>query len=241
MQILLPLEDSPFPRPLHLQPLPLALLPQVLELDRRCLGGLWSEAGYRRELESDQSELWVLTTGGIVQASQGAQVGASAGCCNSGGDKGHGPGDCPGDCGLDGSIQVIAMACLWAILDEAHVTLLAVDPDWRRQGLGQYLLWAILGAARSRQLSWAALEVRVSNQVALDLYGKFGFQSIGRRRRYYQDTGEDAAILWLKGLQTETFSQSHHQRGQQIHQHLQQAGWQPPTLAPCLEKYASKS
>jgi ribosomal-protein-alanine N-acetyltransferase len=58
--------------------------------------------------------------------------------------------------------------------------------------------------------------VRASNQIALSLYQKFGFQEAGRRRRYYQDNGEDALILWRGGLQSPEFEQELNQWKQQI-------------------------
>jgi [ribosomal protein S18]-alanine N-acetyltransferase len=94
------------------------------------------------------------------------------------------------------------------ILDEAHITILAVHPAAQRQGWGQVLLWALLSCAYGRGLARATLEVRASNLGALSLYQKFGFQTAGRRRRYYQDTGEDALILWLGGMQHPNFGQT---------------------------------
>lgn len=120
---------------------------------------------------------------------------------------------------------LVGLGCVWAILEEAHITLLAVHPDYQRLGFGQTLLYALLMAAWQRQLEWATLEVRVSNQKAIALYQKFGFQSIGQRRRYYQDTGEDALILWRSGLQKPDFTEALAQWLQGIHSRLGQAGW----------------
>lgn len=100
---------------------------------------------------------------------------------------------------------ILALGCLWAILDEAHITLLLVHPEHRRQGLATQLLSALLQSARQRGLSWATLEVGATNAAALALYHKFGFQTIGTRKGYYQKTGEDALILWRKGLQAQDF------------------------------------
>lgn len=119
----------------------------------------------------------------------------------------------------------IALGCLWAILDEAHITLLAVHPDYQRQGLGQAMLLALLIAARQRNLSWATLEVRTSNQVAIDLYAKFGFTEVGKRPKYYPDNGEDALILWRRGLQSDEFAQELATWQQQINQRLTRSNW----------------
>lgn len=102
--------------------------------------------------------------------------------------------------------QLLGMGCFWSILEEAHITLLAVHPQYQSQGLGQALLYSLLRTAGDRGLERATLEVRASNLAAISLYEKFGFQTAGRRRRYYQDNGEDALILWLSDLQHPQFS-----------------------------------
>ena len=72
-----------------------------------------------------------------------------------------------------------------------HIMNIAVDPDERRQGIGTRLLERV-GETRAR----FTLEVRQSNAAAIDLYERFGFRTAGMRRRYYQDNGEDALIMW---------------------------------------------
>jgi [ribosomal protein S18]-alanine N-acetyltransferase len=99
---------------------------------------------------------------------------------------------------LDG---LIGFGCFWAILDEAHITLLGIHPQYQRQGLGKLLLSALLDKARKIEMARATLEVRASNQGAIDLYEKYGFQTVGRRKKYYQDNDEDGVIMWRGGLQ----------------------------------------
>lgn len=94
----------------------------------------------------------------------------------------------------------VGVGCFWAILDEAHVTLLGIHPCWRQQGLGQLLLAILLQEAQRRQLVRATLEVRASNQGAIALYEKFNFRVAGRRPNYYQNPSEDALILWRGSL-----------------------------------------
>jgi ribosomal-protein-alanine N-acetyltransferase len=67
-------------------------------------------------------------------------------------------------------------------------------------------VWGLLKKSRDRNLEWATLEVRVSNQTAIALYKSFGFQEIGRRPNYYEVTGEDALLLWCKGIHTQEFA-----------------------------------
>lgn len=120
---------------------------------------------------------------------------------------------------------LLGMGCMWTILEEAHITLLAVHPDYQRQGLGQALLLALLTVACDRGLERATLEVRATNQPALALYQKFGFKTAGRRRGYYKDTGEDALILWRGDLQYPQFQQSLAEWEQTIGDRLQAADW----------------
>jgi [ribosomal protein S18]-alanine N-acetyltransferase len=102
--------------------------------------------------------------------------------------------------------KLLGMGCFWAILDEAHITILAIHPQYHRQGLGQLLLYSLLEKASDRGLERATLEVRASNLAAISLYQKFGFKIAGRRKRYYQDNGEDALLLWLSDLQSPQFA-----------------------------------
>ncbi|MGD1901121.1 MAG: ribosomal protein S18-alanine N-acetyltransferase [Geitlerinemataceae cyanobacterium] len=94
---------------------------------------------------------------------------------------------------------LVGYGCLWAIVDEAHVTILGVHPDRRRRGFGEVLLHALLSIARQRQLTRATLEVNTQNHAALALYEKIGFRRAGCRKGYYPN-GDDAAILWKNGL-----------------------------------------
>jgi ribosomal-protein-alanine N-acetyltransferase len=90
---------------------------------------------------------------------------------------------------------VVGFAGLWVMVDEAHVTTFAVDPRWRRRGVGERLLLALLDISLARHAREATLEVRLSNMPARRLYEKYGFRPVGIRPRYYSDNGEDALIM----------------------------------------------
>ncbi|HWJ02708.1 MAG TPA: ribosomal protein S18-alanine N-acetyltransferase [Verrucomicrobiae bacterium] len=96
--------------------------------------------------------------------------------------------------------RVIGYMGVWIILDEAHITNVAISPEYRNQRLGDYLMQVVtqnclaLGAVRM------TLEVRVSNLAAQNLYTRLGFKSAGIRRGYYTDTKEDAIIMWKEIL-----------------------------------------
>jgi len=127
---------------------------------------------------------------------------------------------------------LIGLGCLWAILEEAHITLLTIHPDYRQQGLGQAVLLGLLSTARRRGLERSTLEVRVSNAAAIALYEKFGFQTAGRRRRYYTRPEEDALILWRSGLQEPEFHQFLTCQDHQLRGRLAENGWL--LLAPAV-------
>ena len=97
---------------------------------------------------------------------------------------------------------VVGFAGLWVMVDEAHVTTFAVDPRWRRRGVGERLLLALFDLAATRHAREATLEVRLSNMPARRLYEKYGFRPVGIRPRYYSDNGEDALIMTTDPLGT---------------------------------------
>lgn len=102
---------------------------------------------------------------------------------------------------------VVGYAGMWVILEEAHVTTIAVDFRFRGRGIGERLLVALIEEARSRGARWVTLEVRRSNRVAQSLYRKYGFHEVHVRRRYYSDNGEDAVIMWTRNIWEDPFRQ----------------------------------
>jgi ribosomal-protein-alanine N-acetyltransferase len=91
--------------------------------------------------------------------------------------------------------RVVGYGGMWVVVDEAHITTFAVDPDYRRQGIGERVLLALMDLARAREAREATLEVRLSNLAARRLYEKYGFRPVGLRPRYYSDDNEDALIM----------------------------------------------
>ena len=157
----------------------------IVNLDRLCFGGLWSEDSYRRELTSENSYFL-----GIIAS------------------------------GANQNREPIGFGCFWAILDEAHITLLGIHPQYQGQGWGKLLLCALLHKAREIQMARATLEVRDSNQIAIHLYEQYGFETLGRRKKYYQDTGEDGLIMWRGRLQDPQFADELEQWFQSAHDRI---------------------
>ena len=91
--------------------------------------------------------------------------------------------------------RVVGYICLWEVVDELHVTNVAVHPDARRRGFARALLESVFAHARVAGSRIVLLEVRPSNTEAIPLYESFSFRVVGRRRGYYYDTGEDALVM----------------------------------------------
>ena len=91
--------------------------------------------------------------------------------------------------------HIVGYVGFWMMVDEAHITTIAVRRSHRRRGLGELLLIAAIDRATSLGASVVTLEVRVSNLAAQALYEKFGFAKVGIRPRYYGDNNEDAIIM----------------------------------------------
>ncbi|GAB6273270.1 MAG: ribosomal protein S18-alanine N-acetyltransferase [Peptococcaceae bacterium] len=92
--------------------------------------------------------------------------------------------------------KVIGYGGMWLILDEAHITNLAVYRNYRQRGAGRAIMQEFIRHAIHSGITRLTLEVRPSNQAARHLYATLGFKEKGRRRGYYLDTNEDAIIMW---------------------------------------------
>ena len=90
--------------------------------------------------------------------------------------------------------RIIGFAGAWIVLDEAHVTNIAVKAEWRGRGVGRRLTEALMQYAANLGVVYATLEVRRSNVLAQTLYKSLGFEYVGVRKRYYEDNGEDAVL-----------------------------------------------
>ena len=96
--------------------------------------------------------------------------------------------------------RIVGFAGAWIVLDEAHVTNIAVAADCRGRGIGRKLTEALMQYAANLGVVYATLEVRRSNAVAQSLYKSLGFEYVGVRKRYYEDNGEDAFLYCCQRL-----------------------------------------
>lgn len=96
--------------------------------------------------------------------------------------------------------ETVAYAGTWHIIDEGHITTIAVKKDYMRKHIGEAIIVKILEDCYKEGIKYLTLEVRVSNEAAIGLYTKYGFNSLGTRKGYYQDNNEDALIMWTENI-----------------------------------------
>ena len=180
-------------------------VPDVGRVERRCFPNPWPASAYRRELQNPAQNHY------IVLRHQRPESGRSD--ANGAPGRGSEPARLvPRRSLLPVSIgrrhenassslgPIIGFAGMWLAFDEAHITTIGVDPEYRGEGLGELLFLAMIDEAIARGANWLTLEVRVSNAPAQALYRKYGFTVHGTRKRYYSDNNEDALIMWSRAL-----------------------------------------
>lgn len=159
-----------------IRPLNYSDLPQVLAIERRSFPTPWSLAMFVLELSRPSGVCLATTEVGEVQSGGGVEGGGR---------------------GRAGHQRLLGYLICSRYADDWHIMNIAVDPTARRRGLATALLEELFArAGRDRAYT---LEVRTSNDPAIALYERFGFRPAGLRKRYYQDTGEDALIMWRLG------------------------------------------
>lgn len=101
--------------------------------------------------------------------------------------------------------ELVGYAGTWHIIDEGHITTIAVKKEYLRNHIGEAIIQKIIDDCYKNNIKYLTLEVRVSNIPAIKLYEKYGFQSLGTRKAYYQDNNEDALIMWTENIFYEKF------------------------------------
>jgi len=172
--------------PVVLRPMQEEHIPAVMAIERRSFPSPWPESAYRYELRhSAHSQFYVL------QLRQGQE------------DSSTWRDRLWGVLQREEKPSILGYVGLRFRNDDAHVSNIAIHPDWRGLGLGEYLLLEAMDKGIRHGARRITLEVRASNEVARQLYRKVGFRRIGVRRDYYQD-GEDAVLMALGPLDAET-------------------------------------
>jgi ribosomal-protein-alanine N-acetyltransferase len=168
-----------------IRPMILDDLEQVVAIDQMSFSLPWPAHSFRYELlENDVSRQWVATVDEAKIAAFGSETNA------------HDPGADAQS--VSKTPKIISMIVIWLILDEVHIATIATHPDYRGRGIGRKILLTALRECAAQGALSATLEVRERNRIAIDMYRKLGFSVVGRRKRYYQDTNEDAILMTLE-------------------------------------------
>ncbi len=174
--------------PIRVEPMTVSDLGEVLQIERLAFPSPWSSRAYEYELRYNEMAHYFVARTNTV-SSNGAH---------------------PDPFGWlkrlfrpappNGTPMLIGYVGYWLMAGEAHISTLAVQPNYRRRGFGEVLLVHTLEDAARRGSHVATLEVRVSNTVAQELYLKYGFDKVGMRKAYYSDNNEDAIIMTTPSL-----------------------------------------
>lgn len=174
-------------------------IPQVKEIDREAFPNQWPPPSFKRDLNNGVIRYLVAfeENGDTCQQAKAGQPGAGV---NLPGlffrIKGLFDKTNPSDQGgVVQSHNIIGYAAMWLMVDEAHLTSIAVRETHRRRGIGETLLTSVIDMAVHLKAQIVTLEVRESNLAAQALYEKYGFTKVGMRRGYYSDDGENALIM----------------------------------------------
>lgn len=191
--------------PYVVEPMRLRDIEEVMEIERISFLSPWSAQAYRYELlDNDSSHYFVARQRRMERSGLLAKARRSLGA-----------GIRPAVLGYGG---------FWLRHGEAHISTIAVQPNWRRRGIGELLLVVMLDRATELGAEKATLEVRVSNVTAQNLYYKYGFQRVGLQRHYYRDRDEDALSMSTGRLISATFQSHLRQLKQALREKLTEFG-----------------
>ena len=183
--------------PYLVEPMTLDDINQVMEIEQIVFPAPWSARAYHYEItKNDHSTMLVVRPAGMPTSPLGHlkhRLGLAA----------HPP--------------LLGYAGLWLLVDETHICTIAVHPQSQGRGLGELLIVSLLDQSVKLGARRATLEVRVSNSAALELYLKYGFEIVSRRKRYYTDNNEDAYIMTTPPFETADFQTNLDHRRRQLH------------------------
>jgi ribosomal-protein-alanine N-acetyltransferase len=137
--------------------------------------------------------------------------------------------------------EIVGYAGMWRMYDEAHVTTIGVRHDVQHSGYGRILFAGLVQAAYEMGAKWVTLEVRVSNDNAMQMYEGFGFKVIGRRKGYYTDNGEDALVMWSDSIFSPRFRSTFEANLARIDADVRGLRREPPPAPPPLARPENRS
>jgi ribosomal-protein-alanine N-acetyltransferase len=176
-------------------------IPQVAQIDREAFPGEWvfrSQSAYKRDLDNPSVRYIVACNKGDASKSEEQAVQKLPWFKRLFRYERH----------LNVSENIVGFSGFWMMMKEAHIIAIGVRDGYRRLGIGEGLLIATIELAQILNSNVVTLEVRASNEIAQELYKKYGFQVVGRRPRYYSSDGEDAIIMSTDNVTSMSFQAS---------------------------------
>lgn len=201
--------------PYAIEPMRLRDVAEVMEIERVSFPTPWSARAYRYELQENNLSHYLVARPQrpLTEKKPGFWDGLRRECLVERLRRSLGIAASP-------EANILGYGGFWLMAGEAHISTIAVRPEWRRRGIGELLLVAMLEWAVELGADLATLEVRVSNVAAQGLYRKYGFAKVGLRPHYYSDRGEDALIMTTKHLTSAAFQSGFHRLKTELRQKL---------------------
>jgi ribosomal-protein-alanine N-acetyltransferase len=180
----------------------MADIPRVVEIERQAYSSPWPSSAYRKEIQENPLARYIVVRDTRLTTSTSSTSAPDIprrifplSLLHARAAPAYSPR----------VASIVGFAGLWLMVDEAHVTTIAVHPDHRGRGVGELMLSSLITAAYDFGVRLVSLEVRVSNSVAQNLYRKYGFRGVGILRRYYSDDNEDALKMWTEDITSPTY------------------------------------
>ncbi len=185
-------------------------VPRVVEIERLAYPSTWPPSAYRKELQDNRwAHYIVLRDKGMLEENEAVAQEEEKPRKNRLFPLSLLPNRPSISTASPDLASIIGFAGLWLMVDEAHITTIAMHPDFRGLGLGEFMLVGLIDIAYDIGAKWVTLEVRVSNYTAQNLYRKYGFREAGLRHRYYSDNQEDALIMWTEEINSPAYKQKY--------------------------------
>jgi len=176
-------------------------IPQVAQIDREAFPGEWmfrSQSAYKQDLDNPSIRYVVACKEKHVPESEGQAMPKLPWFKRLFSYRHR----------LNTSEDIVGFSGFWMLMREAHIIAIGVRNGYRRLGIGEGLLIATIELAQIVNANAVTLEVRASNEIAQELYRKYGFQVVGRRLKYYSSDGEDAVIMSTDNIASMPFQES---------------------------------
>lgn len=209
-------------------------IPEVVEIEQICFATPWPASAYRRELQNTSSTRYVV----VRQLENESEAPTDTEPPFLDRLMSHLDNTRPDKPSPATANPVVGYAGLWMMMDEAHITTIGVHPLYRGKRLGELMLVGLIDIAMQLGSSWLTLEVRVSNNVAQNLYRKYYFDVKGVRRKYYTDNDEDAYVMWTDNITTPEYRQRYYQTKRELLDSLANQGEVTPVpdaFAPLVD------